>query len=385
MIYLDHNATTPMLPSAVEVMMPFFRERFGNASSAHEAGQEAAAALDTARRRVAGLLGAASEDVVFTATGTESVHTALVGAARFRAEEGRHVVVSAIEHSAGLDAARRLAADGFSVSSIPPLPGGRMDPGRVLDAVRPDTVLVSVMHANNETGVLQPVGAIGAACRERGVWLHTDAIQSAGKVPLDVNALHCDMLSLAGHKFGGPKGAAALWLRRGVRIDPLIPGRQEGGRRGGTPDTAAVAGLGAAALWAAESLPATAAGTAAIRDRFEAAVLASVPGARVTGADVPRLPNTAHFTFGEEVGGDLVMALDLAGYAVSSGSACTSGSEEPSHVLLAMGFSPAAAASAVRVSVGPDTPEEAASGFARALAEAVRTRRGPETAARSSA
>jgi len=374
-VYLDYNATAPPRPETVEAMTAVLTGPAGNPSSVHRCGQGAATIVANARRALATLIGAAPGEITFTSCGTEAVQTALIGAVGPH-RPGRRIVVSAIEHAAGENAAGRLEAAGTRVRRVAPGRDGRVDAEAMLAALDGDTVLVSLMHANNETGVVQPVEAVGRRCRERGILFHVDAAQSVGKMPVDVAALGADLVSLSGHKFGGPQGCGALWVRSGVKVEPLLPGSQEGRRRGGTLNTPALAGLGAAARAAVEALPAEADRTARLREYLEARVAARVPAARLTGASAPRLPNTAHFTFSPAVGGDLVPALDLAGFAVSAGAACTSGSETPSAVLLAMGFLPEEARTALRVSFGPDTTRDQLDAFAAALEAIVAARLG---------
>jgi cysteine desulfurase len=339
----------------------------GNPSSAHRYGQEARAAVDAARRSVCALLGGPAGDLVFTGSGTESVLLGIVGAAAAADGGRRRIVLSAIEHTAGLDAAGLLAGRGWEVVWIVPEAAGEIGVEAVRAALDPRPALVSVMHANNETGVLQPVAAIAALCREHDVLFHVDAVQSVGKVPVAAEAWGADLVSVAAHKMGGPAGVGALWKRRVVPLRAQIPGSQEGGRRGGTHNVPALVGFGEAARAAGEVLAKTAAGMDALRERFEAGVTEAVPAARVTGRDAARLPNTTHLTFDPACGADLVVALDLDGYAVSSGSACRAGSTDPSHVLLAMGMTPERARTAVRVSLGPGTTTADLDGLVDAL------------------
>jgi cysteine desulfurase len=370
--YFDHNATSPLRPEALEAMRPYLAQWTGNAASAHSHGQRAAAAADRARRVLRDLAGGIDGDVVFVGSGTEAVVTGVVGGCRAGAGKGRHLVVSAIEHAAGRAAERVLEAEGWEITRTPPCgESGCVSVEDIEREIRPETVMVSLLHANNETGVLQPVDEVGARCRRLGVLFHTDAVQSAGKVPLHADAWSADLVSLAAHKLGGPQGVGALWIRRGVRVEPLIPGTQEQGRRGGTVNVAGVVGFAAAAEAAMGSMSRSAAEIASLRMRLESRMLDRVPSARVTGGSSPRLPNTAHFTFDERVGADLVTALDLAGFAVSAGSACASGAETPSPVLLAMGFSAERARTAVRVSLGPGNTEAEVDAFVDVCAQRV--------------
>jgi cysteine desulfurase len=365
-VYLDHNATSPLCDASHRAMEPFLGPRFGNVSSVHVFGQAARAAVDRARRQVKELLGAEEGDLIFTGSGTEAVFTAVVGACRAREDRGRHVVLSAIEHPAGIDAGRFLAGEGWDVTWVRPTGEGVVEPEAVETALGGETVLVSVIHANNETGVIQPVEEIARICREHDVLFHTDAVQSVGKVAIGVAEWGPDLLSIAAHKMGGPQGVGALWRKPGVRFQPLIPGTQEGGARGGTVSVATVVGFGAAAEWARTRGEEYRNETGALRDRLET-TLSEITPARVTAAGSNRLPNTTHLTFDPDVGEDLVPALDMEGYAVSSGSACKSGSEDPSHVLLAMGIEPGRARTAVRASFGAGNHAEEVDGFVGAL------------------
>lgn len=384
-VYLDHNATTPLRGGVLDAMRPYLEGAFGNPASLHRPGQEARIAVDRARNAVRELAGGPSGQVTFTGSGTEAVHLGVTGASRAWAggavsgPAGRrvpgHVAVASIEHRAALDAAALLAAEGWQVTRIPVSRDGVVQPDAVDEALRPDTVLVSVLHANNETGVVQPVEAIAARCRERGVLFHVDAVQSAGKIPVEAEAWGVDLVSLAAHKLGGPKGVGALWSRPGLALQPLVPGSAEGGRRGGTLNVAGIVGFAAAcrALGPARGLVEAGARIASLRRELERR-LAVLPGARVTGAAALRLPNTTHVTFSPGSVSDPVVALDLAGFAVSSGSACASGSGEPSHVLLAMGLSPERARTAVRVSLGTGTTEDEVLALAGVLASLVDAR-----------
>ncbi len=359
MIYLDHNASTPLAPAAAAAMRPWLGGGQANPSSAHSAGQAARAAVEEARRRVAALVGARPGAVVFTASGTEADALALVGAARARRHAGSRVVVSAIEHEAVLAASDLLGELGFTVVSVPPSANGQVDAGSFVEAVagRGGTAVASLILASNETGVLQPVAEVGRALRRLGVPLHTDAIQAVGRVPIDLETLGADLISLSAHKFGGPQGAGALVVRRGVRLEPLIGGSQEGGRRGGTEAVAAIAGMGGAAAHVTARLEAMP-GVGARRDRLEAGLRHAIGDAVVHGAGVPRVPNTLSIAFPGADAAALVVALDLAGVAASRGSACASGAEEPSHVLRAMGMSEEWARGTIRLSLGVETTDE---------------------------
>lgn len=359
--YLDHNATTPVRPEVVDAMLPWLREGYGNPNSVYALGQKARAAVEKARERVAALVGAAdASEIVFTSGGSESDALAVAGAAWQAFDETagkrRRVVTTKIEHDALRLLSTQLRRRGFEVVEADCGLDG-VTPAAALTALLDDaTAVLSVMHANNETGVLQPVAAAAAAARAKGALVHTDAVQSLGKVPISVKELGVDLLALSGHKLNAPKGVGALWVRRGVRLAPLITGHQEKNRRGGTENTASIVGLGLACELAARELSAAAAHALALRRRIEAGVL-RVPGSRLNGHPENRLPNTAHFSFDGLDGHQLVVALDLEGVCVSSGPACSSGVSTPSHVLTAMGVEPRAATGSIRVSVGWGTTD----------------------------
>ncbi len=354
-IYLDHNATSPLRPEAREAMLRHLAEPQGNPSSIHAFGHAARMTLESARERVARLLGAAPEEIVLTSGGTEANNLALYGAALAAGVDRRRVVASAIEHPSVLAVLGDLEERGFEVVRVPPDRSGVVPAGVVLEAALPGTAVVSLMLANNEVGTLQPVGEVGRELRRRGILFHCDAAQGAGKVPIDAAALPVDLLSIAGHKFGGPQGTGALFVRRGLVLSPhLRGGGQELHRRAGTENVAGAAGLGAAAAAAVRGLEEEAPRIAALRDRLEAALLDRLPGTRVNGARAPRVPNTTSLAFEGATGESLVIALDLEGIAVSAGSACSAGTIRRSHVLEAMGL-PEASRSSIRVSLGPET------------------------------
>jgi cysteine desulfurase len=353
-VYLDHNATTPLHPDVLAAMLPFLGERFGNPSSAHAWGRESRQALEKARGDLAQALGATDKDsIVFTGSGTEADNLAITGVVGARTGRLRHLIVSAVEHHAVLHTADHLERQGCAVTRLSVDREGVLDPDDVRRAIRPDTVLVSVMHANNETGVLFPIEEIARTCREREVLLHTDAIQSFGKVPVNVEALGVDLLSVSAHKIHGPKGIGALYVRRGMAMIPLIHGgRQERSRRGGTENVAGVVGLARAATLMGADLEEASRRIAELRDRLET-VLMSAGGAVLRNGHLRRrLPHTSNLAFPGVEAESMVIALDLQGVAVSSGAACSSGAVEPSHVLLAMGVSPDHAQSSVRFSLG---------------------------------
>ncbi|HEX2223675.1 MAG TPA: cysteine desulfurase family protein [Thermoanaerobaculia bacterium] len=366
-VYLDHNATTPLDPRVREALLPWLGELHGNPSSLHRFGQAARNAVEEAREKVAFLLGARPLEVVFTASGTEANNAVLFGLFK----DGGHLVISALEHPSIRRAAERLEEQGTAVTRVPPGPDGVVPAATVAAALRPDTRLVCLMLANNELGTLQPVAEVAALCRERKVPVLCDAVQAVGKVPVDVAALGVDFLTLGGHKFHGPLGAAALWVRKGASLPGyLVGGSQERRRRASTENVPAVVGLGAAAEIAAAELPERARHLAALRDRFEAG-LAGIPDAIVHCQGSPRLPNTSNVAFLGAEGEALLIRLDLAGFAVSTGSACSSGAVEPSKTLIAIGLSPEEALSTLRVSVGlPNRPEEI-DAFLAALAREV--------------
>lgn len=357
-IYLDNSATTPLDAAVLEAMLPALGGIFGNASSIHLFGQEARAVVEEARRAVADLIGADTREVVFTSGGTESDNWALWGTLWGGRRPGDHVVTTRIEHPAVLATCAAMEKRGVEVTQVPVDASGRVDPGAVADAVREGTILISVMHANNETGILQPVAEIAEIARKRGVPLHTDAVQSVGKIPVDVKALGVDLLSLSAHKIHGPKGVGALWIRRGTPIAPFLTGgAQERKRRAGTENVPAIAGFGAAARLAADRLPEMGGRVAALRDRFEQGALGRIPGGCVNGRG-PRLPNITNVSFERLEGEAAVIALDLEGVAASTGSACSSGSLEPSHVLRGMGLRPEVVQSSLRFSLGRQNTEE---------------------------
>ncbi len=355
-VYLDNNATTPVLPEVFEAMKPFYLERFGNASSIHHYGQHARAAVEKARASVAALLNCRPAEVVFTSGGTEGDNTAIFGLV----SKGDHIITSTIEHSAVLNTCKRVEQMGCEVTYVPVNSRSEVDPDDVRKALRPDTRLISIMMANNETGVIQPVEEIGKIAREADVFFHTDAVQAAGKIPIDVEKIGCDVLSISGHKIHAPQGTGAMYIRKGTLIQPLIyGGSHERQRRAGTENLPGIVGLGKAAELAMEWLKSGGpAEMAAMRDRLQNEVLAAVEAAGVNGLGAPRVPNTTNLWFDYIEGEALVIALDLKGLAVSSGAACSSGAIEPSHVLLAMGLSHERARASVRISLGKQTTRE---------------------------
>lgn len=358
-VYLDYNATTPPAPEVAEAMAGALRDVFGNASSVHAFGQQAKAALDQARQQVAALVGSDASEVVFTSGGTESDGLALRGVAEAaEAGERREIIVSAIEHEAVLNTARALARRGWRVIHLPVDASGVVDPDRLREVISARTALVSVMHANNETGAIQPIAELAAIAHNQGAVMHTDAVQSAGKLALDARALDVDLLSISAHKCYGPKGAGALWVRRGTRVvSQMTGGRQERSRRAGTENVPAIVGFGVAAARAREALADEAPRLASLRDRLERGVLARVPGTVVNAGEAARVPNTANISFDRVEAESLLIALDLEGIAVSTGSACSSGTLEPSHVLKAMGLPAGRTQSSIRFSLGRPTTD----------------------------
>lgn len=351
--YFDHNATTPVDPAVLDAMLPYYREAHGNASSLHAYGQAARQGVELARRQVAGQIGCEPRDVVFTSGGTESDNLAIFGTVRGAASGSRHVVTTQIEHPAVLQACQQLEREGVAVTYLPVGSDGVVSPSDVRAALRPDTVLVSVMHANNEVGTLQPVSEIGRIAREAGVLFHVDGVQSFGKVPTDVAEIGADLFSVSAHKVYGPKGAGALYVRRGLQLEKVQHGgSHERDRRPGTENVAGIVGLGAAADLAGRRRSQESVRTAGLRDRLEARALEAVEGAHVHCAGAPRLPNTASIRFDDVESEPLLISLDLHGFAVSSGSACSSGSSEPSYVLSAIGLSKQQAKSTLRFSLG---------------------------------
>jgi cysteine desulfurase len=359
-VYFDYNATSPPAPQVADAMDRTAREIFGNPSSVHHFGQAAKAVLDEARASVAQLINADATEIVFTSGGTEADNAAIRGLADAMEPTGRrHAIVSSIEHEAVLNTVKALTRRGWRATLVPVEASGVVSPDRVREAIADDTALVSVMHANNEIGTIQPVAEIAAIAHERGALMHTDAVQSIGKISVDVRALGVDLLALSGHKFNGPKGVGALWIKRGTRLQPILTGgRHERSRRAGTENVPGIAGLGAAARLAAAKWRTEGIRVAALRDRLESAVLAGVPGTAVNGALGARVPNTTNISFDHVEAESLLIALDLEGVAVSTGSACSSGTLEPSHVLRAMGFPPHRTQNSLRFSLGMNSTEE---------------------------
>jgi cysteine desulfurase len=359
-IYLDHNATTPLRPEVLAAMTPYLTKEYGNASSIHGYGQNARGAVEQARMQVARLVGARDTEIIFTSGGTESDNYAILGAVAAAPGKAKHVITSAIEHVAALDPCRALARQGIELTILPVDRNGLVNPEDVRGAIRPETVLITIMLANNEIGTIEPIADIGKIAEEKGIVFHADAVQAAGKIPIDVEKLGVDLLSISAHKFCGPKGVGALYVRKGTRLEPLLyGGHSERDRRPGTEDVAAIAGMGKAAELALAEMAGERERIGALRDRLEQGLLERVPHAWVNGARAPRVPNTANLTFPFIEGESMVIALDLKGIACSTGAACSSGALEPSHVLLALGLAPEDARATLRLSLGHQTtPDE---------------------------
>ncbi len=359
-VYLDHSATTAVDESVLAAMLPFFRSSFGNPNSLHAWGREVRKAVDEAREKVAALIGAQPQEVLFTGGGSEADNLAVKGTAWARRDRGRHLITSAVEHHAVLDTMKWLGKNGFEVTVLPVDREGFVSPEALDAAIRPDTTLVSILFANNEIGTVQPVAKLGEVCRKHGVLFHTDAVQAAGHLPMDLSNLPVDLMTLAAHKMYGPKGIGALYVRKGIRLTPLIHGGgQEYGLRSGTENTPYIAGFGEAAALAAKRL-----GNGdvdrerALRDRLIDGVLSRIEDSFLTGSRTERLPYHASFCIPRVEGEAMLLRLDFAGIGASSGSACTSGSLEPSHVLLALGLPHEIAHGSVRLTLGKDTAEE---------------------------
>lgn len=352
-VYLDHAATTPLHPEVSSLMSEFMAETFGNPSSLHSFGREARKWMEEAREKVAGLIGAAPEEIVFTSGGTEADNLAILGAAWSRQKKGNHLITSAIEHHAVLDTCKFLAKSGFEVTFLSVDRYGMVDPDEVRKAIRKETILITIMHANNEIGTIEPIEEIGKIAREHGVVFHTDAVQTAGKIPVNVDTLGVDLLSLSAHKIYGPKGVGALYVRKGVQLKPVLHGGgQEKKYRSGTENTIGIVGFGKAAEIAARDLEQEFSRTRALRDRLIQGVFEKIPEVRLNGHPEQRLPHNANFSFSYVEGESLILGLDLQGIAASSGSACSSRSLKPSHVLAALGLPPELIHGSVRMTLG---------------------------------
>ena len=357
-IYLDHNATTPVDPAVLETMLPYLSSDYGNASSIHTFGQRARAAVETAREQVAALLHARPQEIVFTSGGTESDNHAIFGIvqSRLHAQPAPHIITTAIEHEAVLNTCQALEKHGAHVTYLPVSREGLLDLDELAQSIRPETVLITVMHANNELGTVQPLEQIGRIAADRDVYFHTDAVQSVGKIPIDVQNCQLDLLSLSGHKIYAPKGVGALYIKTGTRLQQfLYGGHHQRGFRPGTENVAGIVGLGKAAELARLSLAEDVAHISASRDRLEQGLLSRIPDAHANAVNAPRTPNTSNITFSGIEGEALVIALDLKGLACSTGAACSSGAVEPSHVLTAMGLPASEARATIRFSLGRHT------------------------------
>jgi len=358
-VYLDHSATTPVAPEVLQAMLPFFDRAYGNPSTIYTMGQEAREAVERAREQVARLVNADADEVFFTSGGTESDNWAIKGVARAWRERKNHLITTPIEHHAVLEACEALREMGWEITFVPVDSTGLVDPADVRRAITPCTGLISVMHANNEVGTIEPIAEIGAIAREHGIPFHTDAVQTVGRVPVDIEALKADLLTISAHKLYGPKGVGALIVRRGTPIRPLLDGGgQERGRRGGTYNVPGIVGLGAAAERAMRCAAEEMERVRGLRDRLVAGIMERVPDAILTGHPVQRLPNNAHLAFADVEGESLVLLLDAVGIYCSAGAACSSGDTEPSHVLVAMGVEPRLIEGSVRFTLGKDNTEE---------------------------
>lgn len=376
-IYLDHAATTPTDPRVVEAMLPYFTSVYANPATLYTPGMEARAAVEEARETVADALHASPDEIVFTSGGTESDNAALRGLAEANRARGRHILSSPTEHHAVLETLETLAHHGFEVEMLTVDSDGRVSIDEVARKIRPDTLFVSLMHANNEIGTIQPIAEIGALCHERKVLFHTDAVQTFGKLPLDVRAMRIDLLSISAHKLYGPKGIGALYVRRGVPLARYQDGgEQEKGRRGGTLNVPGIVGLGKAAAFACADMSSEAVRLTQLRDAFLARIQTTIPGVRINGSRTERLPNNVHLCIEGVDGESLLLALDAAGICVSAGSACSSGSPEPSHVLSAIGVPREIARGALRLTFGRATTQEALAYTCESLAKVVRELRG---------
>ncbi len=359
-IYLDHNATTPVDPAVAEAMMRTLGDLFGNASSVHYYGQQAKSAIDGARSAIAALVGAEPGEIIFTSGGTEADNFAIRGVAEALEATGRrHLITSGIEHEAVLNTFKALARRGWKTTVLPLDPSGIVSPDRLREAITNDTALVSIMHANNEIGTIQPVAELAEIAHANGALFHTDAVQTAGKIPVSVRALGVDLLAISAHKFYGPKGIGALWAKRGIRLSPFMAGgKQERNRRAGTENVPGIVGMGVAARLANDNMPGESVRLSSLRNRLEEGILKAVPATQINGAPGSRVPNTTNISFDRIEAESLLIALDLEGVAVSTGSACSSGTLEPSHVLKAMNLPVHRAQNSIRFSLGAANTEE---------------------------
>jgi cysteine desulfurase len=358
-IYMDHAATTPVNPQVLEAMLPYFTDKFGNASSIYSIGRESKKALEEAREKVAKALGAMPREIFFTGSGTEADNWAIKGTAYANKDKGKHIITTSIEHHAVLHACQYLESDGFTVTYLPVDENGLVSPQQVLDAITPETILISIMFANNEIGTIQPIGEIGKIAKEKGIIFHTDAVQAIGNIPVNVNDLNIDLLSLSGHKFYGPTGVGALYIKKGVKIASFMHGgAQERGRRASTENVPAIVGLGKAIELATENIDEYNKKLIELRDRTINEVMEKIPFVRLNGDRYRRLPGNVNFSFEFIEGESLLLMLDMKGIAASSGSACTSGSLDPSHVLLAIGLPHEIAHGSLRITFGEENTHE---------------------------
>ena len=358
-VYLDNAATTALSPKVLEKMMPYLTDTYGNASSPHSFGQVARIGVEHAREQVARAINADPSEIVFTGCGTESDNTVLFGVAERYAKKGDHIITTNVEHHAILHSCAALEKKGIKVTYLPVDKDGLVTPEQVRDAITDKTILVSVMFANNEVGTIMPIPEIAAVCHEKGVLFHTDAVQAAGHIPIDVKAMGIDMLSISGHKFHGPKGVGVLYERKGIRLPSyIIGGEQEKGRRAGTENVAGIVGLGEALELAVTNMSETSARMTRMRDRLIEGIESTIPEVKLNGHRTKRLPNNVNFSIKYIEGESILLMLDMAGIAASSGSACTSGSLDPSHVLLALGLTHEVAHGSVRMTLGDDTTDE---------------------------
>ena len=358
-VYLDNAATTALSPKVLEKMMPYLTDIYGNASSPHSFGQNARIGVEHAREQVARAINADPSEIVFTGCGTESDNTVLFGVAERYAKKGDHIITTNVEHHAILHSCAALEKKGIKVTYLPVDKDGLVTPEQVRDAITDKTILVSVMFANNEVGTIMPIPEIAAVCHEKGVLFHTDAVQAAGHIPIDVKTMGIDMLSISGHKFHGPKGVGVLYERKGIRLPSyIIGGEQEKGRRAGTENVAGIVGLGEALELAVTNMSETSARMTRMRDRLIEGIEATIPEVKLNGHRTKRLPNNVNFSIKYIEGESILLMLDMAGIAASSGSACTSGSLDPSHVLLALGLTHEVAHGSVRMTLGDDTTDE---------------------------
>lgn len=358
-VYLDYNATTPVHPEVINAMLPFYEEIFGNASSIHQFGQQARKAIYEVREKVAEFIGAEPEEIVFTSGGTESDNLAIKGVAYANEKKGKHIITSSIEHHAVLNSCKYLEKQGFQVTYLAVDKYGLVDPDDVKRAITKETILITIMHANNEVGTIEPISEIGKIAKEKGIYFHTDAVQSVGKIPVNVNELNVDLLSLSAHKIYGPKGIGVLYIRKGTRIQSLIHGgHHEKNRRAGTENVPGIVGLGKAIEIAKSSMDKESIYLTNLRNRLHSGIIEKIDYVQLNGHPEKRLPNTLNMSFEFVEGESIILSLDMKGIAVSSGSACTSGSLEPSHVLKSMGVDPSVAQGSIRFSLGKDNTEE---------------------------